>query len=198
MFAGRVVLLLVLAAVGHTAAPAGAQTPVIDNVQVTVWDVTSTALPQPAADVVTVELAPRPGHVEYHPQGRSRPTSQPAGGRTIVVALKPESHVAPLVNRSGHPDAFPRPGSRTVVDNERVMVSDYTWQPAVPTPVHFHGRNVVVVYLDDGALRSDTPDGASVVNDYRRGTIRYNLGNRIHSEVLATGRQHAILIELKK
>ena len=31
----------------------------------------------------------------------------------------------------------------------------------VPTPVHFHDKDVVVVYLEDGSLRSTTPDGQS-------------------------------------
>ena len=31
--------------------------------------------------------------------------------------------------KSGHPDAFPREGSKKVLDNSRVQVWDYSWTP---------------------------------------------------------------------
>jgi hypothetical protein len=84
-----------------------------------------------------------------------------------------------------------------VLDNDRVVVWDYTWTLGEPTPVHFHDKDVVVVYLENGSLRSTTPDGKSVVNDYSEGATRFNLRDRVHSETLVTGRQRAIIVELK-
>ena len=63
--------------------------------------------------------------------------------------------------------------------------------------MHFHSRDVVVVYLENGVLRSHTPDGEIVDNDYSTGTIRFNPRSRVHYEQLMSGAQRAIITELK-
>jgi hypothetical protein len=55
----------------------------------------------------------------------------------------------------------------------------------------------VVVFLDDGDLKSTTPDGQETVNPYKPGTVRFNLGGRTHTETLIRGKQRAIITELK-
>lgn len=55
----------------------------------------------------------------------------------------------------------------------------------------------MLVYLEDGSLSSTTPDGKVVVNDYSFGQIKFNPGNRSHTELLVNGQQHAIMTELK-
>jgi hypothetical protein len=116
--------------------------------------------------------------------------------RLIVIELKehPEPQYA---NKSGYPPAFPRPGSLKVFENERVVIWNYSWTPNVPTPMHFHDKDVVVVYRYDGSLKSATPDGKSVVNDYKSGSIWFNRGDRVHFEELVKGQQSAIVMELK-
>jgi hypothetical protein len=54
-----------------------------------------------------------------------------------------------------------------------------------------------VAYRFDGALKSVTPDGASIVNPYKAGDIRFNKGNRAHYEELVDDRQSAVMMELK-
>jgi hypothetical protein len=78
-----------------------------------------------------------------------------------------------------------------------VIVWDYTWTHGVATPMHFHDKDVVVVYLDDGDLKSTTPDGQVVVNPYTFGAVRFNLRNRTHTETLIREKQRAIITELK-
>jgi hypothetical protein len=56
---------------------------------------------------------------------------------------------------------------------------------------------LVVVYRFEGSLKSTTPDGQSVVNDYKFGSIRFNKGDRVHFETLVKGQQSAMMIELK-
>lgn len=169
---------------------AGAQTAsksVIDNDRVTVWDVT-TANAQPF-DAVIVSFS---GKAAFLPKG-----AQPAlDGRSVVIDLK-DHPVAPISNNSGYPLAFPRPGARKLLENERVIVWDYAWKPNVPTPMHFHDKDVVVLFLEDGDLKSTTPDGKEVVTAYTTGTIRFNLRDRTHFETLVRGKQHAIITELK-
>jgi hypothetical protein len=53
------------------------------------------------------------------------------------------------------------------------------------------------VYRYDGSLKSSTPDGKSVVNDYKAGSIRFNKGDRTHFEELVSGQQSAMILELK-
>jgi hypothetical protein len=177
--------------------------PVIENDRVTVWDVSGPATAQPV-DAVVVSLS---GSAAFLPKGttpnvsgRSIPGRSIPGrsipGRSIVIDLK-EHPVAPIANTSGYPLAFPRPGSKKILENERVMVWDYSWTPGVATPMHFHDKDVVVVFLEDGDLSSTTPDGKVVVNPLTAGTVKFNPRGRTHTETLVRGKQHAIITELK-
>jgi hypothetical protein len=169
---------------------AGAQTepkPAIDNDRVTVWDVTSAGA-QPW-DAVVVSLS---GNAAFLPKG----TPPKLDGRCVVIDLK-DHPVPPIVNNSGYPLAFPRPGIKKVFENDRVIVWDYAWVPDVATPMHFHDKDVVVFFLEDGDLKSTEADGKSVVNSYKAGTVRFNGRNRTHSETLVRGKQRAIITELK-
>jgi hypothetical protein len=195
--------------------------PIIDNDRVVIWDVTWTKnQPGPAAsgafDSVTICLdggdfkttlpdgAPgtvtrKTGDAVFKPKGVHNPemwTGAGAPPRTIVIALK-DHPASPIPNPTGYPLAFPRPGVKKLFENDRILMWDYRWQPGVPTPMHFHDKDVVVTYLEDGDLTSVTPDGKSVVNPYRFGVVRFNLGNRSHQEVLTRGTLRAIMVELK-
>ena len=117
--------------------------------------------------------------------------------KAIVITLK-DHVVAPVANTTGLPTAFPRPGkSVKVYEDARVIVWDYTWALGVPTPMHFHDKDVVVIYLGKGALKSTTPDGKSVVSQWVSGDTRFNLRNRVHTETLTEGELRAIITELK-
>jgi hypothetical protein len=169
---------------------------IVDNARVVIRDAGApTPVPVPVGpvnDAVVVYLSDgKVGEVAFEPKGASL-----SGRRSIVVELK-DRIVPPYPNTSGYPNAFPRPGSKKLLENERVVVWDYTWTPGVATPVHFHDKDVVVVYLADGALTSTTPDGASTVNEHTFGFAKFNPGNRVHSELLSRGTARAIIIELK-
>jgi hypothetical protein len=182
-------LLLLLSAMLFQAAPQGAK-PIIDNERATVWDVNGGTLPARPGDAVIVSLA---GSAVFVPKGKAPPK---IAGRTIVIDLKDHAPT-PMENKSGYPLAFPRPGSKKVLENNRVIVWDYTWTPGVATPMHFHDKDVVVTYLEDGDLESTTPDGKKTVNPYTFGAVRFNLRDRTHTETLIRGKQHAIITEFK-
>ncbi len=170
---------------------AGSQTalsPIIENDRVVVWDVTD-SVPARPFDAVVVSLK---GGAAFLPKG----TPPRIDGRSIVVDLR-DHLVAPMENTSGYPLAFPRPGAKKLLENERIIVWDYTWTSGVATPMHFHDKDVVVLFLGDGDLKSTTPDGQAVVNPYTSGTARFNLRNRTHNETLVRGKQRAIITELK-
>ncbi|HXN73750.1 MAG TPA: tetratricopeptide repeat protein [Candidatus Acidoferrales bacterium] len=162
--------------------------PIIENERVAVWDVTDSATAR-AFDAVVVSLS---GNAAFLPKG-SLPK---IAGRTIVIELK-DHPVAPIENTSGYPLAFPRPGAKKILENERVIVWDYIWTPGVTVPMHFHDKDVVTLFFEDGDLKSTAPDGQSVVNSHRPATVKFALRNRTHTETLVRGKQRAIFTELK-
>jgi hypothetical protein len=209
-------VMLLGASLPATAQPA----PVIDNERVTVWDIMlEKGVPSPATphDLDSVIMFLEGGRIRTVPAGGKASTTTrrfgdavfvPRGtearqtlvsdgtAHAIVVALK-NFPTPVVVNTTGLPAAFPRPGSVRALDNDRITVWHYSWTPGVPTPMHFHDKDVVVAYRYDGALKSVTPDGVSVVNAYKAGEIRFNKANRSHYEELASERQSAVMMELK-
>jgi hypothetical protein len=183
-------IALFLGALGYAALAHGAE-PLVDNEHVTVWD-TAAVLAPARHDFVEVSLS-RQGTASFGHQG-DRPGKSAA--RTIVIELK-DLPVAPLANESGYPLAFPRKHVKKLLENSQVVVWDYIWRPGEATPMHFHDKDAVVVFEATGALKSVTPDGKSVVNESRFGDVRFSRSNRTHSEILVSGKAHAVIIELK-
>lgn len=192
----------------------GQPAPRIDNARVTVRDVTL----QPGIQGPAISHA---GDyvILYFEGGRIRSadgkiTTRPSGGamsghggstsdtaldgpvREIVVELK-DSPSNTVPNNTGLPPAFPREGSKLILENDRVRVWNYAWHPGKPTPMHFHNTEVVVAYRGNGDVSSTTPDGKTTVNHRRAGDIVFNAANRSHSEALVQGEQSGIMLELK-
>jgi hypothetical protein len=180
----------VLLAFSFAALAQGAE-PIIDNERVTVWDTVS-PLPPAEHDFVAVSLSKKGTAV----LGHKGDIPGQAGSRTVVIELK-DHPVAPIPNNSGYPNAFPRPRITKLLETGRIIVWSYRWNLDEPTPMHFHDKDVVVVYEEDTALKSTTPDGKSVVNEYKSGDIRFNRGGRTHSELLVRDTGSAVITELK-
>jgi hypothetical protein len=178
-------LTLSFAALTHGAEP------IVDNEHVTVWD-TAAALPPSPHDFVAVSLSHK-GTASFGKQG-DRPGKN--GSRTIVIELK-DLPVAPLANETGYPLAFPRKHARKLLENAQVVVWDYVWLAGKPTPMHFHDKDALVIYEETGALKSTTPDGQSVTTDIEFGGVRFSPRGRLHTEILAHGKAHAVITELK-
>ena len=195
---------------------------IIDNERVIVWEVTLPAgKPTPLhrherdlvaiyplggtitvtrADGTSTTTTREPGEAMAQPKGAihvEEGMSSAAPVRAVVIEFK-DHVVAPLANKSGYPNAFPnRPGAKKVLETERVLAWDYTWTPNVPTPVHFHDKDVVVVFLENGTLRSTTPDGQQTFNELTVGKTQFNARNRTHAEELVKGKARALIVELK-
>ena len=184
------IVLLLAAMLMQEPPPAGSLKPILDNERARVWDVKD-AVPttKTSEDTVVVELA---GKAHFVPKGGTLAIT----GHSIVIDIKDHAPNA-LKNTTGFPLAFPRPGSNKILENSRVIVWDYTWKTGVPTPMHFHNKDVVVTYLENGDLKSTTPDAQITVNKYKFGDVRFNLRDRVHTETLVDGKQHAIITEFK-
>ncbi len=165
-----------------------ASKPILENDRVVVWDVTDSA-PAQALDSVVVSFS---GSAAFLPKGTPPKITE----RSIVIDLK-DHPVAPIENTSGYPLAFPRLGVKKVLENERVIVWDCTGTLGVAAPMHFHDKDTVALFLEDGDLKSTTADGQSVVNPHTPGEVRFALRNRTHTESLVRGKQHAVFTELK-
>jgi len=214
-------LVIILAALPLIAqVDATLTSPVIDNERVKVWDITlvpgkPTLMPRHASAVVTMFLVGgkirsteengetivserKFGEVVYDALGTKHTEEVLSGSPARLIVAELKDHPEPLyTNQSGYPSAFPRPGSLKVFDNDRVVIWNYSWTPNVPTPMHFHDKDVLVVYRYDGSLKSTTPDGKSVVHDYQSGSIWFNRGDRVHFEELVKGQQSAMIMEFK-
>jgi hypothetical protein len=116
--------------------------------------------------------------------------------RVVVVELK-DPAVPPLPNHSGYPLAFPRPGAKKVFENDCVVAWNATWKLGVPTAVHYHDKDVVIVFRESGSIKSTKPNGESTIVDDKFGMIRFSKADRLHSEELVKGKESAIVLELK-
>jgi hypothetical protein len=87
--------------------------------------------------------------------------------------------------------------SQDIRENDRVVVWDYTWKLGAPTPMHYHDKDVVVAFMQDGSVKSTTPNGESTVADDKSGIVRFTKGDRVHFEELVKGEESAITLELK-
>jgi hypothetical protein len=211
---------LVLTGGLHAADQPIAPAPAIDNGRVLVWRLQlkkGETGPYTPKDLDTVVMFLKGGRIRSEgPDGHHRLDTRNPGDaiwvrrgspvrdtpvsagpvEEVVVALK-DAPVEPLVNSSGLPTAFPRPGSRKILENSRVIVWQYSWVPGRPSPMHFHDKDVVVAYREEGSLQSVSPTGERTVNAHHPGEIRFNTRNRSHSEQLLSGRQSAVMVELK-
>lgn len=205
-------LLALLAAA--TAARADGITPVMDNPRVTVRRLVLTpGRPAPAiahaGDYVVLffdggRVRDAGGKVSGHPSGGAIAGT---GGVTADTALdKPVTEIVvelkdaasnTVPNTTGLPPAFPREGSRLVLETPRVRVWNYDWKPGKPTVMHFHNTEILVSYRGDGDIKSTGPDGKSVVSHRATGDIVYNQANRAHSEELVKGQAGGVMLELK-
>lgn len=159
--------------------------------------VTPVSLRLTSADgkATTVNLAP--GEVKFWPKGTHQAAEPGSDGRVIVAHFK-EFTGPTYKNTSGFGPAFPRPRVKKLVDNDRIFVWDYTWVEGEPTPNHFHDKDLMIVYLADGAIRSVTPDGKATPNEFKFAEVRFNPGNRAHYEEYVRGNgPRAIITELK-
>jgi quercetin dioxygenase-like cupin family protein len=188
--------------------------PVIDNERVTVRDIRlEQGKPGPAIEhagdyvILYVQggrIRDAGGKTVAHPSnsafsghgGTTSDTAINGPAHEVVVELK-DTPSRTVPNTTGLPPAFPRPGSKKVLETEKVRVWNYAWQPGKPSPMHFHNTEVVVVYLGDGDLGATTPEGKKTVTHRSPGEISFNVANRSHSEELVKGAQSGIMMELK-
>ncbi len=174
--------------------------PAIDNERVRVWDMPGIRGQHKLArvsdfDAVVMRLTGSKAGTAFFSQKDDK-RRWVGNDRSLVIELK-DYPVPPLENKTGYPLAFPRPHVKKLLENDRVVVWSYRWNPGEPTPMHFHDKDVVVVYLEDTALTSTKPDSSKTLNEYKAFDIRFNKRDRVHTELLERGTGSAMMMELK-
>lgn len=83
------------------------------------------------------------------------------------------------------------------IDNERVIVTEWRFQPGENTGWHIHGHDYVVVPLMDGKVRLETPTGTNMA-EMKSGAPYYRQKGVEHDVINANESSYAFIeIELK-
>jgi len=115
----------------------------------------------------------------------------------ILFALASVALIASL-KAQGFPPAFPRDGSRKVLENSRVIIWDATWPKGKATVLHEHPVDYLSVTLVEGAVKISARDGTSSVATALFGVVRFNPKGVIHAEEgVSDQERRAIMVELK-
>jgi hypothetical protein len=123
-------------------------------------------------------------------------TIRPKSGDAILIELKGH-FVTPLEAPAGIARAFPRQGAKQILNNDRVNVWDFTWTKGTKTDLHFHDKDVVLVYLSPGTVRSIPLKGEPTAEPRSFGEVRFAPRGRTHVEECIDGPRRDIIVELK-
>ena len=173
-------------------------TKILENERVVVWRIgadTNRLSParQPQFSAVLISLAD--GAVRFI-GATDTSTILPKSGQAILIELK-DHLVTPLEAPGSIARAFPRQDAKQILDNDRVLVWDFTWAKGMKTPMHFHDKDVVVVYLGSGTVRSIPLKGEPTAAPRSFGEAVFRPRGRTHVEECIDGPRRDIIIELK-
>lgn len=115
----------------------------------------------------------------------------------VFVALASVALITSL-KAEDFPPAFPREGTRKVLENSRVIVWDATWPKGKASPLHEHPFDYLSVTLVEGSVKITRQDGTSSVAAAPFGAIRFNTKGTIHAEEgVSDPERRAIMVEVK-
>ena len=95
--------------------------------------------------------------------------------------------------------ARPKAVPETLIDNDTVVVTRWSFADGAETGWHRHGHDYVVVPIGDGTLLLEEPGGATREAPLRDGQPYFRPEGVEHNVVNASGRPYAFLeIEIKR
>jgi quercetin dioxygenase-like cupin family protein len=81
------------------------------------------------------------------------------------------------------------------IDTDRVIVTQWHFEPGAETGWHTHGHDYVVVPTTDGELLLETPDGP--VSAKLTQGVAYNRAAGVHHNVINAGEQPLVFVEIE-
>jgi quercetin dioxygenase-like cupin family protein len=115
----------------------------------------------------------------------------------ILFALASVALISSL-KAQGLPPAFPREGSRKILENSRVTIWDATWPKGKANALHEHPLDYLSVTVVEGTVKITGRDGTSSVATAEFGGVRFNRKGVIHAEEgVSDPERRAIMVELK-
>ena len=195
---------------------------VFDNEQVTIWDVTwEQGEPAPvhehrlASLAVTIQpgrvkntLADRTtrvgeldkiGSVHFRERGlvHGEEGISDTPRRAFLIEIK-EATLAPDPIPDGAVPAWPREEAKKILENDFVIVWDYTFAADLKVPLHYHDRDQIIVSLASGKIRMIPPHGEPRISEGRVGRAVFVPRGALHREEYVAGTPRAIAVQLKR
>ena len=116
--------------------------------------------------------------------------------RAVFIELKKDAGSGQPENASGTMPVFAR-GAKPLLDDERVVVWDYTWTPGAPAASSRYTRDTIVVWLAPGTLRLTPEGGTTATVDVAPGQIRRYTRGASETAEAVTGSPRAMIFAFK-
>lgn len=114
----------------------------------------------------------------------------------IMVDLK-DAVTDMMVIDDPEPSAYPRDGARSVLENPRVRMWDYTYPANGPAVKRVYRGDVVEVVVTAGTVQVTGPDGKAATRSLMPKQARYISRGTLQTEQAVSGTPRVIAIELK-
>lgn len=116
--------------------------------------------------------------------------------RSFVIELK-ENTLPPDPVPDDVVPAWPRDGAKKVLENELVLVWDYTFAADLEIPFHYHDKDHVHVSLAPGRFRRIPRDGGEpILSDRKAGNAAFVPRGALHREEYVDGGLRVVVIQL--
>jgi hypothetical protein len=142
---------------------------------------------------------PRPYFQSKDITHREEARGKPGDPERLAIMLDLKGVPSPArATAAGVAAQFPRPGAASVLENARVRMWDYTWQPGAPTGRHVHDTDTVEVFVSGGTIRTTAADGTTETHAVAFKTARFVPRGRVDTEEAVDGAPRAIVVELRR
>jgi hypothetical protein len=114
--------------------------------------------------------------------------------RAVFIELKQEKGSGVPEAAGEVPAAFPREGARSLRDDERVAVWDYTWT-AGSAGARRYPRETVIIWLGKARLRVAAQRGQPALVDVEPGRIRHYTPGQIENLEVLDGAPRSLIVQ---